>query len=235
MDSLGDRMKAYEKSYEQVFPPVLPILVRIDGKAFHSFTKKYNFEKPFSIPLRERMIEAASYVISDMMNFKVAYIQSDEITLIMVLDRFESQHWFGGKKQKIESVSASLATAGFNYYSDPAAFDARAFSLPFHEVLNNLLWRMQDAERNAIQMIARHYYSHQALDGKNQNQMLEMLEQDHGVSPGDYSLHFTMGTVMTSPNTSTASPAVSIIENRKWWANTIFGDCVYVQEHLNHL
>lgn len=235
--NLGDRMKAYEETFTTVLPPTMPIVVRIDGRAFHTYTSKMNFNKPYDIILRNAMIAGAEELVNDAQNAKLAYIQSDEITLVMVLDRFESQHWFGGVKRKIESISASLVTNGFNRrlmrnldtrYIEWAVFDARAFSLPFGEVLNNLHWRIVDAERNSIHMLAQSYFSHKELQGVSTKEMQNMLFENYGVNWSHRSPEFKRGHLVLKNGVITGVPRVP--ENRDWWNKVLFENCVYVGE-----
>lgn len=232
-DNLGDRMKAYERSYTNVFPPTLPIVVRVDGRSFHTYTKKMGFKKPFDYVLRKAMVAAAEALVDQAQNAKLAYVQSDEITLVMVLDKFESQHWFGGIQRKLESVSASIATVGFNRWlgspSHWAQFDARAFSLPFGEVLNNLHWRILDAERNSIQMLGQKYFSHKYLQGMNNNQIQNELFEKHGVNWNNLEHQFKRGNIVL-PNGLIMSNVPRVPENRGWWNRLIFNDCVYMEK-----
>lgn len=117
-DNLGDRMKSYENITRTYLPGRMPIIIRIDGKAFHTFTK--GFKKPFDDVLMQAMEETAAVLCRDIEGVKVAYTQSDEISLLITNnDTWETQPWFGNNIQKMASVAASIATLAFN-----RAFDA---------------------------------------------------------------------------------------------------------------
>lgn len=112
-DSLGDRMKSYEGISRIYLTKRMPVIIRIDGKAFNSFTK--GFQRPFDEILIKAMQETAKYLCKNIMGCKIAYTQSDEISLLLEdYERVETQPWFENNLQKIVSVSASMATMAFN-------------------------------------------------------------------------------------------------------------------------
>lgn len=186
-DSLGDRIKRnYENRHRHYLTRRTPVIVRLDGKAFHSFTS--SMERPFSKILMSSMVSAALEVFRKTQGAQLAYIQSDEVSILITdYDTLETQAYFDYCQNKIESVSASLMTAHFNYIfkhlSDPsmnvylnlAAFDARAFNIPEHEVPNYFIWRQNDWERNSLGMYCSSFFSHAELDGKSTPERHEML------------------------------------------------------------
>lgn len=173
-DSLGNRMKGYEVAARSVLPRRLPVIVRVDGKAFHTFTR--GCEKPFDMRLGNSMIRAAQELCENIQGAQMAYTQSDEISvLVHNYKRFESSAWFDNQIQKICSVSASIAAVRLSLdYQRTAYFDARVFVLPEAEVCNYFIWRQQDAVRNSIQALAQSLYSHKELFEKTQPMLQEM-------------------------------------------------------------
>lgn len=112
-DSLGDRMKEYENAYRFYLPRRMPVIVRVDGKAFHTFTR--GFKRPFDSAVSEPMKEVAIELCRNVEGCKLAYTQSDEISLVLRNDdELTTQAWFGNNLQKIASVTASIATRAFN-------------------------------------------------------------------------------------------------------------------------
>ena len=112
-DSLGDRMKSYEDAYRIYFPRRLPVIIRVDGRAFHTFTR--GFEKPFDWVFMASMQETALNLCSSVAGCKLAYVQSDEISLLVTNDdTIETQPWFGNGLQKLTSITSSVATLAFN-------------------------------------------------------------------------------------------------------------------------
>lgn len=112
-DNLGDRMKDYENVSRLKFTKKSPVIIRLDGKAFHTFTK--GFERPFDTIFMEAMQKTCKFLCENIMGCKFAYTQSDEISLLLVdYESNESQQWFDNNIQKMVSVSASMATLAFN-------------------------------------------------------------------------------------------------------------------------
>jgi len=183
MNSLGDRMKRYERSSKDFLTPRTPVIIRVDGRAFHTYTK--GMKKPFDENLIEAMTYASKKVAQDMQGFKVGYIQSDEASfLITDYDDLNTQGWFGYNLSKIISITSSLMTAHFNEYmwrinatNEIAYFDARAFNIPENDIPNYFLWRAQDWKRNSLQMYCRSFFSSKELHKKNHEDMHNMLHK----------------------------------------------------------
>lgn len=206
-DNLGDRMKGYENIERLYLTKRMPTIIRLDGKAFHTFTK--GFQRPFDMMLMKSMWETAKYLCKNVMGCKIAYTQSDEITLLLTdWDTLTTQAWFDKNIQKIVSISASMATLVFNNafvniyneidleeisdYIDiyrkkfnTAMFDSRVYNIPKEEVCNAFIWRQQDATRNAIQMVGQSNFSHKQLQNKTCNQIQEMLFQEKEINFND--------------------------------------------------
>ena len=211
-DSLGDRIKGYEKINKNYLIPKIPTIIRLDGKAFHTFTK--GFEKPFDVDLINTMNETAKVLCQNIMGAKIAYVQSDEISLFLSdYDNIHTQPWFGGNIQKIVSVSASIATVAFNNAliknlnnsgknelvkekSFKAMFDSRVFQLPKDEVVNYFIWRQNDCVRNSINSVAQKFFSHRELHNKNCNEMQEMLFSKHGINWNNLDIDRKRGRVI---------------------------------------
>jgi len=179
-DTLGDRIKNYEKIHEHYFIPKIPIIIRLDGKGFHNFVK--GLGKPFDQSLVDAMFSSAIDVSKEMTGFKALYAQSDEVTFVLTDDAtIQTQQWFGGRQNKIESITSSLMTMFFNSnFKHPkdkkqASFDARAFQCPKEDVPNVLLWRVKDWERNSLNMYCGSFFSHKELQGKRNCDRHEML------------------------------------------------------------
>ena len=165
------RMKEnYEKRSRTYLTRRTPVILRIDGKAFHTYTR--GLDKPFDEGLMEDMIETTKYLCSKIQGAKCGYVQSDEISILLTdYDNLQTDAWFDYQVQKMCSVAASMAASKFNQlriirlksYSDietadkaevlslPLAdFDCRAFNIPKEEVANYFLARQNDAVKNSI-------------------------------------------------------------------------------------
>jgi tRNA(His) guanylyltransferase len=204
-DSLGDRMKGFECITRNYLIPRIPAIIRLDGKAFHTFTK--GMQKPFDLVLQETMQHTMKVLCESIQGAAFGYTQSDEITIVLYAPNPESGIWFDGNIQKITSVSASLATLHFNKIFkemdkekkyekkyDVALFDSRVFNIPFEEVHNCVLWRQQDATKNAIQMVAQNVFSHKSLQGLNGSQLQEKLFSEKGINFNDFPTVSKRGT-----------------------------------------
>ena len=122
-ETLGDRMKgAYENKYRLYLPERIPVIIRLDGKAFHTFCR--GLKKPFDDLFISVMQDTMLDLCKNISGCKLGYVQSDEISLLLVQTKEESQPWFDNNIQKIVSVSASMATLYFN-----KNFEKRVFEL----------------------------------------------------------------------------------------------------------
>ena len=232
-DELGKRMKEF---YEAVPKTRLvrrtPVAIRIDGKAFHTFTR--GFEKPFDEVLGRAMRETMKYLCENIQGCVLGYTQSDEITLILIdYKKLTSSAWFDYEVQKMCSIAASMATMAFNrvfkeevnawfgeqtvpisesiaqrynLYMEKiekgAMFDARCFNIPKEEVANLIYWRQLDATRNSIQMVGQANFSHSELQNKSCNVIQEMLFQERDINWNDFPTHLKRGACCIKDNTN---------------------------------
>lgn len=223
-DDLGKRMKEY---YEGIPKTKLmrrtPVMIRIDGKAFHTFTK--GFQKPFDEILIKTMQETTKYLCENIQGCVLGYTQSDEITLVLVdYKKFETSAWFDYEVQKMCSIAASMATMAFNklfaknvddwdvnvkhtedweiVYRNTlmmacdkgAMFDARVFNIPKEEVTNCIYWRQLDAGRNSVQMVGQANFSHKELQNKSCSDIQDMLMLQKGINWNDFPAYQKRGT-----------------------------------------
>lgn len=201
VDALGDRMKLYEGAEAgRRATPLLPVLARLDGKNFSSFTR--GLRRPYDGRLSALMVEVTRLLVEETCA-AVGYTQSDEITLAFYSDRFDSQIYFDGRVQKMTSVLAATCSVLFNRRL-PAAipekadlapvFDCRVWTVPtLTEAANAFLWREQDATKNSVSMAAQAHYGHKALMNKNGAEKQQML-YEKGVNWNDYPASFKRGT-----------------------------------------
>ena len=158
---LAKRMKDYEMRDRYFLQKRIPVAIRVDMRAGHTFTR--GFKRPFDDIFMKSMQETAKYMCENMGNAKLAYVQSDEITIILTdYDTLETDCWFNYRTDKLCSISASMATMAFNKFfynmvmeetaggeftegiagihlnaaEKGAMFDARCFNIPKEEVTN---------------------------------------------------------------------------------------------------
>lgn len=194
------RMKDnYESRSKSFLTRRVPVIMRLDGKAFHTYTK--GLVKPFDEGLIKDMQQTAIYLCKNIQGAKCAYTQSDEISILITdYDRLDTQAWFNYNIQKMTSVSASYATSKFNQLRlirsskeeliesqglsfdewrpyDLANFDSRVFTVPQHDVNNYFIARQRDCVKNSISMLAQSLYSHKELHGKSGSDKQELCWQ----------------------------------------------------------
>jgi tRNA(His) guanylyltransferase len=244
MSDFIDRMKALEAPTKVILPRKTNTVIRLDGKAFHTFTR--GLDRPFDVSLIGSMNATAIKLCQEIPGAVCAYIQSDEISIILTdYMGTNTEPWFGGSLQKIVSVSASIATQTFNdvfnqyepRIKKAAYFDSRVFTVDDPEDLNDyLVYRQADAYRNAITMIADSHFGHAALVGKSTEDRLEMLRKI-GADPGfDYPVTWLRGRFIAAAHETSdveyTDPAgkVQVVSNvmRKVWrmeSTPDFRDC----------
>lgn len=204
-DSFGNRMKDnYENVAKFRLTRRTPVIIRIDGKTFHTFTRK--FDRPFDKILRSAMAETMHYLCKNIQGCVFGYCQSDEISLCLIdYKKLTSDAYFDYEVQKMASVTASMATMKFNHVftklareetqpdsphnrvAGTAMFDARCFSIPREEVANYFYWRQLDATRNSINMVGFANFSAKEMHGKNTDQVQDMLFIQKGINWNDFS------------------------------------------------
>lgn len=218
--SLGDRMKAYEAVTRSVLMPHSYHVIRVDGRAFHSYLRNAN--KPFDLPFIVDMQAVGVALCKEIMGAVFAYGQSDEISILMQDLEPQSQPWFGGIVQKIVSVAASLATAALIDRRGPfrlPQFDGRVFTLPsVAEVQNYFLWRQQDAVRNSISMAAQANFSHSSLMGLNKEQLQEKLFQEKQINWNDYPVDCKRGWVVVRKLATIGTPVPEQPIEQYFWS-----------------
>lgn len=187
-------MKRYESVFKTRLTPRTPVLIRLDGKSFHTFTR--GMERPYDARFHACMWEAACALCQQVEGCQIAYVQSDEITLLLTdYENFNTQPWFDYEIQKLCSVSAGICAVAFlvacreRFGELPPGplpvFDARCWNVPKEEVVNAFLWRQQDATRNSVTMLAQAHFSHRELDGVSTTQRLDRLVLEKGINWND--------------------------------------------------
>lgn len=250
--SIETRMREYEHVTRSHLPRRIPAIIRVDGKAFSSFTK--GLEKPFDNFFRNVMQLTMQYMCENIQGCVFGYTQSDEISLLLTdYETIATDAWFDYNIQKMCSVSASMATLAFNrfwvekfqmriddldeeawsagtsYMVDiiqpkmfTAMFDARVFSIPKDEVCNYFIWRQQDATRNSIETVGQTYFSQKDLNGRSQNEIQEMLWQQHSINWNTYPIAYKRGVCCSkvlreTPMENPRNPGKEIVVARRKW------------------
>jgi len=186
LDKLGDYMKGFECEEScRKAEKGKPLLVRLDGRAFHTFTRK--MKRPFDPALTKLMQDTTQHLVEET-NALIGYTQSDEISLVWYLPtNSESQYMFDGRYQKLSSTLAAIATGFFvnalrcldlPTTGKSPTFDARAWQVPtLNDAFLALLWRERDAIKNSISMVAQAHFSHNSLNGVSGTVKKKMLAE----------------------------------------------------------
>lgn len=188
------------------------ILVMLDGKNFSKLIKN-NFQKPFDDDFINMMNKTAQFLCENVQGCKFAYVQSDEISLLITdYETTETDTLFGGRLCKIQSILASLATSEFNrqfilyniYHSNKrnigagdcvdiiekmkmAQFDCKCWTVPNqNEAFAWFLYRQLDCVKNSKQQTAQTYLPHKQLVGHNADEQIEMCKNEKGIDWNDF-------------------------------------------------
>lgn len=196
-DALGDRMKRYELVNQSYLVPGIPMMVRLDGRAFHTFTK--GLQKPYDVRMSMAMQETTKYLVTQF-NAHLGYTQSDEISLVFLGG---ADTLFNGRVEKIVSVLASASSVKFNSIITETIpekkhmlplFDARAYNVPNLDVVTEqFIWREADATRNSLTMAAHAHFSNKELHKvgfKGKHDLLHSV----GINWNDYPTFFKRGS-----------------------------------------
>lgn len=204
-DVLGDRMKdQYESRSRTALLRRCYTIIRVDGKAFHSYCR--GLKRPFDDGLMEDMDQMAAYLCKNIMGAKCAFIQSDEVSILMTdFEEKATQSWFDNDIQKVCSISAAMATRSFNEARLArlgtegmkwAEFDSRVFQIADREeVMNYFIWRQQDTTRNSISSVALSLYSHKELHAVNSDQKQELIFRK-GINWNDLASRYKRGRMV---------------------------------------
>lgn len=180
-DTLGDYHKKLESLSESRLIPGVPVIARLDGRAFHTLTQ--DAIKPFDLNFIGAM-ETTCVALVKEFNAAVGYVQSDEISLV-----WDNLDMFDGRIQKLCSVMSGFASVVFNRALDQAgffhnvevpSFDCRIWQVPSLAIAaENLMWREMDASKNSISMAAHTIFGSKKLQNVSTGQRLTLLEE-HG-------------------------------------------------------
>lgn len=210
--NLEDRMLTMRSMSDYKLIPNMPVMVMLDGKNFSSKIKK-QFKRPFDNMFIDLMNETAAFVCSQVQGAKIAYVQSDEISILLTdFDTPDTDSSFGFRLCKMQSIFASLATSFFNkeiikkkieMCSDASEirkiingeplyqFDCKCWNLPtFNDVFAWFLYRQTDCIRNSKQQVSQTYLRHKQLCGKHTDEQIALLKETNGI---DWNTDFNDG------------------------------------------
>ena len=213
--TIKDKAKSAQKNRDYNLDVDKYILVHVDGRSFSRMVKN-KFKKPFDEDFIRMMNETAIFLCENVQGAKVAYVQSDEISLLLKKDSPEGDIFFGGRLCKMQSIIASLATAKFNqlmtvyslkktaeYYEDNlyamSFIDEEITEMPLYQfdckvwdvdtandALAWFLFRNIDCVKNSKQQAAQTWLSHKELLNKQTDEQIALLKDVYGVDWYDF-------------------------------------------------
>lgn len=201
-DSLKNKFEYYRSLTDYKLTPNSYVMIMLDGRSFSKKVKK-KFKRPFDNDFINMMNNTALYLCDNINGCKIAYVQSDEITLILH-DEPTQEPFFGNRICKLQSVIASMATSKFNQLalynsikdlncskddvvgmvknSSLYEFDCKAWVVPnINEAFASILYRQNDCVRNSKEAVAQYYFSSKELHKKVTDTQIEMVKKTHGV------------------------------------------------------
>lgn len=232
--SLKNRMLRYESVSKLKLMRRTPVIIRLDGVAFHTLTRGFN--KPFDTILIKTMQQTMQGLCETVENCVLGYTQSDEISLVLCdYKTLSTEAWFNYEIEKLVSITAAMATLYFNdffeknvtetidkepYYKCDGTikrgyFDSRVFNLPVDEVNNYLLYRQQDATRNSIQMVAQSQFPCKEIIGIKNDELQDKLFTERGINWNDFPIAQRRGSCCIKRPQQVLSNEKKIIRN-KW-------------------
>ena len=220
--SIGARMKFnYEFPFLYRLPDRMPVIIRIDGKSFHTLAKRLNWKKPFDTDYVQDMQTMVVELCKEIMNVKLVYLQSDEASFLLIdYEEIQTQPWFRNEIQKLCSVTAGFASSKMSLMiGQEAVFDARVFIIPPLEVCNYFIWRQRDWKRNSINMAARANFSQKEIHGLNCDEIQEKLWQERGINWADYPIFLKRGSC--------------VIKQGAWFIDNEIPDFTKNREYIN--
>lgn len=195
-DLMGERFKSYEACYDFRIPDRIPVILRLDGRAFSGLTRRLKLERPLDEGFHRAMIKTMIALCGNIQNARFGYTQSDEISILIYPKYINSSAWFDNRVVKMATAAASLASVHFNHalldtlsktrgwpetFLEIAkacpTFDARVFVVPVHDVCNAFLWRQKDASRNSVGMHCEFYFARKDVEGMGTKDRVNKLMQ----------------------------------------------------------
>ena len=206
--NLEDKCKYFRGLTDYRIVPGGYTLLMLDGKNFSKMIKN-TFKKPFDEDFIHMMNETAKYLVEHLQGAKIAYTQSDEISILVTdFDTPQTDLLFGGRLCKINSIAASMATAEFNrlfmkYQLEQTKtsedyrfenvidkickmklvqFDCKCWMVPTeNDMFAWFLHRNLDCIKNSKNQTSQTYIPHKQLVGKTADEGIELLKNEKGI------------------------------------------------------
>lgn len=205
-ENLKDRMEYFKNIFDYKLTPNSYVIAHIDGRSFSKLVKN-RFNLPFDADFIDMMNQTAAYICKNVQGCKVAYVQSDEISLIITdFDTINTDSFFGYRLCKMQSIIASLATAKFNQlymlylithkdittddvFSEKyiAQFDCKCFNVPtYNDAFAWIKYRQNDCIRNSKEQAAQTYLNHKQLLKLTSDEQIDLLKTEKNIDWNEY-------------------------------------------------
>lgn len=229
-ETFANRMRSMQQSSDSRLPENGYSILQLDGKAFHTWTK--GLDIPFDAKFVRSMDEVAALLAQKISNVKFAYVQSDEISLLLTdFENEGTQPHYANRIQKVVSTSAGLASAYMTraFPEKPfAVFDARFFSAPDKELVKDwFVWRQADGIKNSVRAVGYARFTSKELEHKNTKDVREMLAEagdpweayDAGLQRGRVITRVSEPKTVTYTHKKTNEPHTGVFDSFSWKAS----------------
>lgn len=238
-NTLEDKCKYYQSVSDHVLMPNSYVLVHCDGRAFSSLIKK-RFKRPFDDDFIFMMNETAKYLCENIGGCKMAYVQSDEISLVLTdFDTETTDSFFGYRMCKLISTIAAMATAKFNRLwtqsilhfpcsdSDKnlifnelplATFDCKVWNVPnYYDAVAWFIFRQNDCIKNSVSQTAQSLFSHKELEGVDTQGRIDKMLCEKGINWEDFDNGVKYGRFIYKVKVMTKIPQLQQEVERYMW------------------
>lgn len=230
-DKLEDKCLYYRGLTDTKLLPNANVIIMLDGRSFSKKVKN-KFEKPFSDTFINFMDETAIYLCQNIPNVKMAFVQSDEISLLMKDD--SGDPFFGNRLCKIQSICASMATAKFNHCATIDEvnrkgadclkdmplyeFDCKAWNVPNdNDAFAWFLYRQNDCIKNSKQQLVQTYIPHKRLLNLKTDEQIELLKNEQGIDWNTFDENKKYGRFITKVYMICHNIELDISYERSFW------------------
>lgn len=236
--TLEEKCKYYQHVSDHVLMPNSYVMVHCDGRAFSSLIKK-RFKRPFDDDFIFMMNETAKYLCENISGCKMAYVQSDEISLVLTdFDTETTDSFFSYRMCKLISTIAAMATAKFNRLwlsfqenielaineLPLATFDCKVWNVPnYYDVVAWFIFRQNDCIKNSVTQTAQTFFSQKELEGVNTQERIEKMKNEKGFNWNDFDNGVRFGRFIYKVKVLTKVPHLQQeIERHMWHIHNAF-------------
>jgi tRNA(His) 5'-end guanylyltransferase len=231
-NTLEEKCKYYQSVQDYKLMPNSYVLVHCDGRAFSKLIKK-RFKQPFDDDFIFMMNETAKYLCENVGGCKMAYVQSDEISLVLTdFDTETTDSFFGYRMCKLISTIAAMATAKFNrlwlsFQEDInlainelplATFDCKVWNVPnYNDAIAWFIFRQNDCIKNSVSQTAQILFTHKELEGVNTQGRIDKMLCEKGINWEDFDNGVKYGRFIYKVKIVTEIPQLNETTERYAW------------------